>query len=129
MRQGWKSAALAALACMVVGVTAPAVAPNAGQAFAAPAKKAAGGPDKSDKNDTRQFTGYVTEMTKTSITVEKRGKTPETRVFTRGDATKAEGAIAKDARVTVYYRADGNELLAQRIVAKPLKKGASKGSR
>ena len=67
----------------------------------------------------RQFTGYVSAIDKQSITVEKRGKSPETRVFTKHDEMSLTGDVGKDARVTVYYREDGGKAIAHKVVAKP----------
>ncbi len=67
----------------------------------------------------RQFTGIVTALDKTSITVEKGGKKPRTMVFTRDAAMRMVGEVEKDARVTVYYRDNGRESLAVRVVVKP----------
>lgn len=107
-------------AAVVAGTMAGALA--AIPAFAAPAKAKAAG--------TRQFTGYVTAIDKSSITVEKRGKQPKTLVFAKHAETKSTGDIEKDARVTVYYRDVEGQLTAQRVVAKPLaaRSGAAKGN-
>jgi hypothetical protein len=79
-------------------------------------------------NALRQFTGYVSAVDKTSITVEKRGKNPETRVFEKLDEMRSTGDVAKDARVTVYYREEGGKAIAHRVVVKPARAGGkSKG--
>jgi len=67
----------------------------------------------------RQFTGYVTAVDHASLTIEKRGKNPLSRVFTKHDAMRASGEIEKDARVTVYYREEGGKAIAHRVVARP----------
>src|SRR5262245_34063630 len=118
MRQGWRSAALAALACAAIGF----VAMSAPRAHAASAKSATSGVSKSKGNTLRQFTGYVTAIDKKSITVEKRGKTPKTMVFVRDDDTKSVGDVAKDGRVTVHYRAEGGQFMAQRVEARTTKR-------
>jgi hypothetical protein len=116
MRQGWTSAALAALTCAAIGIAA-APAPRA---HAASSKSATSAASKS--NSTRQFTGYVTAMDKKSITVEKRGKAPKTMVFVRDDDTKSVGEVAKDGRVTVHYREEGGQFVAQRVESRTKKK-------
>ena len=77
----------------------------------------------------RQFTGVVTALEKTSITVEKRGKRPRTMVFDRSDDTKTTGDLAKEARVTVYYRDEGGKTVAHRVVVKPAGSTAASASR
>ena len=70
-------------------------------------------------NALRQFSGYVSAIDKTSITVEKRGKSPETRVFTKHDEMRTTGEVEKDAHVTVYYRDEGGKAIAHKVVVKP----------
>jgi hypothetical protein len=72
----------------------------------------------------RQFSGYITAIDKSSITVEKRGKKPETRVFVKLDEMRTTGDVAKDAHVTVYYRDDGGKAIAHRVVVKPARPGS-----
>ena len=76
----------------------------------------------------RQFTGYVSAIDKTSITVEKRGKNPEARVFTMHDEMRTTGDVEKDARVTVYYRDEGGKAIAHRVVVKPARSGSKSRS-
>ena len=45
-------------------------------------------------------------------------------VFTRHAEMRMVGDLEKDARVTVYYRADGRETVALRVVVKPAKDSA-----
>ena len=66
----------------------------------------------------RQFTGIVTALDKTTLTVEKRGKKPESRVFTRHAELKTTGELEKNAHVTVYYRTEGGQAVAHRVVVK-----------
>jgi len=80
------------------------------------------------KNLLRQFTGYVSAIDKSSITVEKRGKKPETRVFTKHDEMRTTGDVEKDARVTVYYREEGGKSIAHRVVVKPARTGSKSRS-
>jgi hypothetical protein len=120
MRQSRKVLALcAALALVAVGVAAlPAVAARKSEATVTSMSAKA-------KQTTRQFTGVVTALDKTSLTVEKGGKKPSTMVFTRHAEMRTVGELEKDARVTVYYRADGRETVAVRVVVKPAKESAS----
>ncbi len=121
MRQGWKAAAVITLAA-VLGATPVRMA------AAAAAPKATTSPSKSNGAKLRQFTGYVTTVDGKSLTVEKRGKNPRTLVFTRDESTRSEGDVAKNSRVTVHYREDGDRHIAQRVVARPNRRGAP-GSR
>ena len=97
------------LAAHAAAKSANAPAANESQAEA-PAPKA--------RNAVRQFTGYVTSLDRTSLTVEKRGKNPRSMVFTKDSALQLSAAVDKDARVTVYYRDEDGHAVAQRVVAK-----------
>jgi protein-disulfide isomerase len=120
MKQGRKVLTLcAALALVAVTAAAlPALAARKSEASATSASARA-------KQTTRQFTGVVTALDKTNLTVEKGGKKPSTMVFTRHAEMRTVGDLEKDARVTVYYRAEGRETVAMRVVVKPAKDGAS----
>lgn len=128
MRQGWNQRLtvlmLAGVALLVGPMMAHAtlretaphqrntrVAANMSQTDAARSKRAA--------NTLRQFTGTVSAIDKQSITVEKRGKAPETRVFTKHDEITMTGDVEKDARVTVYFREEGGKAIAHKVVVKP----------
>src|SRR5262245_66443098 len=99
--RGWKSLplglALAACALAVLPLAAPRAAVAAGKSSSTASEAKA-------KSGYRQFTGFVTALDKNTLTVEKRGKKPQSRVFTRHAELKATGDLVKDARVTVYYR-------------------------
>lgn len=115
MKQGRRTLALCALAALVaVSATAlPALAARKSDAPAATTSAKA-------KQTTRQFTGVVTALDKTSLTVEKSGKSPRTMVFTRSAEMRTVGGdLEKDSRVTVHYRAQGREFVAVRVVVKP----------
>ncbi len=114
MKQSRKAFALcAALALVaVMAATLPALAARRSETSAASASAKA-------KQTTRQFTGVVTALDKTSLTVEKGGKKPSTMVFTRHAEMRTVGDLEKDARVTVYYRSEGRESVAVRVVVKP----------
>jgi hypothetical protein len=120
MKQGRKVLTLcAALALIAVTAAAlPALAARRSDASATSASAKA-------KTTTRQFTGVVTALDKTSLTVEKGGKKPSTMVFTRHAEMRTVGDLEKDARVTVYYRAEGREAIATRVVVKPANGEAS----
>jgi hypothetical protein len=120
MKQGRKVLTLcAALALVAVTAAAlPALAARKSDASATSTSAKA-------KQTTRQFTGVVTALDKSSLTVEKGGKKPSTMVFTRHADMRTVGDLEKDARVTVYYRADGRESVAVRVVVKPADGGAS----
>jgi hypothetical protein len=117
MRQGWRSVSLGV--ALAVGVLAmlPLAAPRSGDAQAARRSSAATSTSKSKLN-LRQFTGIVTALDKTTLTVEKQGKKPQSRVFTRHAELKTSGDLEKDARVTVYYRDEGGQSVAHRVVVK-----------
>jgi len=116
MRQGWKSLSLGVAFAMCTLAVLPLVAPCTADAIAA--GTAATSAAKS-KNAQRQFTGIVTAIDKNTFTVEKRGKKPQSRVFSRHAEIRTEGDLAKDARVTVYYRDQGGQAIAHRVIVKP----------
>jgi hypothetical protein len=115
MRQGRiffsSCAAIALVAC---GAFAPL---QAHAAKAASTKSSTASATKA-KASYRQFTGYVTALDKNSLTVEKRGKSPTSRVFVRHAEMSSTGDVAKEARVTVYYRDEGGKAVAHRVVVK-----------
>jgi hypothetical protein len=65
-----------------------------------------------------QFSGVVSALDKTSITVEKGGKKPKTMVFARHAEMRSTGEIEKQARVTVFYRDEGGRAVAHRVVVR-----------
>ena len=119
----WVSAC-ALVACMAgaawMGVVADASVAQA-------AAKAATKSEASKSKGARQFSGWVTALDKTSLTVEKRGKLAKTVVFSRHAEMKTSGDLEKDARVTVYYRDEDGQPTAHRVVVKPAKGGSSSG--
>ena len=127
MRQGWKTLALGITAGLCMLAALPLVAPRASTAVAA-AKSTAATRTSKPGSPQRQFTGYVTAMDKTTITVEKRGKKPQSRVFSRHAEIRTEGDLAKDARVTVYYRDQGGQAIAHRVIVKS-ENGSPRGDR
>jgi hypothetical protein len=115
MRQGWKLLMLcAALAAMTVAATPSAHAAKAKSV----AKSSAPETNSKARRSLRQFTGVVVALDKSSITVEKSGKKPKTMVFSRHAEMKTTGDLDEDARVTVYYRDEGGNNVAHRVVVK-----------
>ncbi len=124
MRQGWKPLSLGVALAVGVLAVLPLVAPQMGSAGAA--RKASATTDAAkSKNAQRQFTGIVTALDKSTLTVEKRGKKPQSRVFTRHAELKTNGDLGKDAHVTVYYRDEGGQAVAHRVVVKPVRRSPS----
>ena len=66
----------------------------------------------------RQFTGTVTALDKGSLTVEKTGTGAKSMVFTRSPEMKTSGELAKDARVTVWYRNEDGHPVARKVEVK-----------
>jgi len=114
MRQGSKSLALGIATVLVLLAAMPLTHGTAG---AAGTSKQATATTKSSSAQ-RQFTGYLTAMDKNTITVEKRGKKPQSRTFSRHAELQTDGDLAKEARVTVYYRDEGGQSVAQRVIVK-----------
>ena len=65
-----------------------------------------------------QFSGTVTSVDKSSLTVAKSGKEAKTMVFARSANTRTTGDLEKDAHVTVWYREDDGHIVAHRVVVK-----------
>lgn len=117
MKQGRMLLALGAvLALTGASPAAHAAAKSAGPPAANASQSAT--PATTSRNAVRQFTGYVTSLDRTSLTVEKRGKNPRSMVFVRDAEMSTRGAVDRDATVTVYYRDEGGRSIAQRVVAK-----------
>lgn len=111
MRQGWKLL----WAGLAIATIAAAQPPAADAARAT----ASSGASATAKKTLRQYTGWVTALDKTTITVEKRGKKPESKVFSKHAEMSTTGDVEKDARVTVYYRMDSGRAVAYKVVVKP----------
>ena len=116
MRQGRiffsSCAAIALVAC---GALAPLPAHAAKAASSAKSSTASA---KKAGTSYHQFTGYVTALDKGSLTVEKRGKNPSSKVFVKHAEMSTTGDVAKQARVTVHYRDEGGKAVAHRVVVK-----------
>lgn len=65
-----------------------------------------------------QFSGVVTAVDATSLTVEKGGKAAKTMKFERPAGMTTQGELARDARVTVFYRDEEGRTVAHRVVVK-----------
>lgn len=123
MKQGrmFLAVALAALfaasAAMAVRAEAATKKAPAGATAAATAKK---------DYSFRQFTGLVTSLDKSSLTVMKTGEKGKTVVFNRHAEMKTTGELEKDARVTVYYRDEGGHPVAHKVVVKAAPATASR---
>lgn len=114
MKQGRRALALCAMVALMA-VAATAVPALAARKSSAPATTTSA----KAKQTTRQFTGVVTALDKTSLTVEKGGKNARTMVFTRSTEMRTVGGdLEKDSRVTVHYRTEGREAVAVRVVVK-----------
>jgi len=86
-------------------------------AIAAPKRGAAGTPAAVRTSD-RQFTGTLVAVDAASLTVERGGRAPKQMVFSRTTRTRSTGDLAKDARVTVYWRDEAGKPVAHRVVVK-----------
>ena len=118
MQQGIRVLATSLAVALVAAVAAPSFAPLAHAASGSPAAAESKAATKKPKVKTYQFTGVIVEMDKSSLTV-KKGKTkPTTKVFSRSEKMRVTGDIEKGARVTVYYRNEGKEAVATRVVVK-----------
>ncbi len=116
MRQGRNGFVLAvALATGALAVL-PLVAPGVERVDAAATSTADS--EAKEKTGQRQFTGIVIALEKGTITVEKPGKRPQRRVFSRHPEMTTEGEIVKAARVTVFYREKEGRAIAHRVVVK-----------
>jgi len=124
MRQGLKP--LAWCVALALGAAGSLAAPTV-----SPATAASSSSTTSAKSRTalHQFTGIVTALDQTTLTVEKHGKKPRTVVFTKHAEMKTSGKLEENARVTVYYRDDGGRSIAHRVVVKPARARAPGRSR
>jgi hypothetical protein len=113
MRQGLKFLPLCAALALSAALLAPAAHAAAKSTGAA---RSSGSATK--RVALHQFTGVVTALDKTSITVEKGGKKPKTMVFVRHAEMRSTGEVEKNARVTVWYRDEDGQATAHRVVVK-----------
>lgn len=112
MKQGrmWLKVALSALLAM----SAVSVA----RVEAAPKKSAAAADSKHKTVALHPFSGVVTALDKSSLTVEKSGKNARSMVFSKHAEMKTTGDLEKDARVTVWYRDESGHPVAHKVVVK-----------
>lgn len=103
------------LAAALVATALPASHAFAAR-HAAPASAAA---PKKKSYALHQFSGTLTALDKSSLTVEKTGKAAKTMVFTRHAEMSTTGELQKDARVTVFYRDEDGHPVARKVVVKP----------
>ena len=109
MKQGWNRAALLVLVAACTLATASSTA-------GAAAKKAVS--DRPSRVALHQFSGTVTAIDKTSLTVEKQGRSPRTMQFVRDASMTTKGEVEKQSHVTVYYRDDDGKPTAHRVVVR-----------
>jgi hypothetical protein len=122
MQQGIRALATCVALALVAAVAAPSLAPFVHVAHAAAASRAddakATKAKKKPAVKTYQFTGVIVAMDKSTLTVEKGKAKPTRQVFSKHETMKVTGDVEKGARVTVYYRKQGNEAIAHRVVVK-----------
>ncbi len=120
MQQGIRALATCVAMALVATIAAPAIVPSAHVAHAAASStpQAASKATKKVRVKTYQFTGVIVAMDKSSITVEKGKKKPTRKVFSKYEKMRVKGDLEKGARVTVYYRKQGDEAIAHRVVVK-----------
>src|SRR5690348_13187281 len=111
MKQGrmWLPLVLSALVALAV---------TSGSIDAAPRKAASTATAKRASVALHQFTGVVTDLDKSSLTVAKAGKNARTMVFSRHETMRTTGELVKDARVTVWYRDEDGRTVAHKVVVK-----------
>ena len=108
--------ALALALALACAGALPALA-HAAAKSGAPAPTASTGAG-SHKAALHQFSGVVTAVDKTSLTVEKNGRSPKRMTFARHADMTMQGEVERDARVTVYYRDEDGRSVAHRVVVK-----------
>jgi|SRR5262252_1012857 len=111
----------------VLSASLPGIVPVAHAAAKRSAKAASTGSPAAPRKAAayHQFTGMVVSLDASSITVEKGGKTPKQMVFTRHSEMRSTGDVAKDARVTVYWRDEAGKPVAHRVVVKAATPGGT----
>lgn len=114
MHHGRTWTALGLALALAVSAQAPVAAP----AHAASKTAQAGEAGASKRKALRQFTGTVTAVDKNTITVEKGGKNAKRMTFQRDAEMRTDGDLARDARVTVYYRDEDGKPVARKVVVK-----------
>jgi len=116
MKQGIRALAACTAVALLATIAAPAIAPAMHVAHAAAKASSARAKKKAVK--TYQYTGVIVAMDKSSLTVQKGKTKPTTKKFSKYEKMKVTGDLEKGARVTVYYRTQGDEAIAHRVVVK-----------
>jgi hypothetical protein len=120
MKQGIRALAASVAIALAAGTMAPSFAPlahAAGSASTAATSKATT-TKKKPTVKTYQFTGVIVAVDKSSLTVQKGKAKPTTKVFSKDEKMRVTGDVEKGARVTVYYRNEGSDAVAHRVVVK-----------
>jgi hypothetical protein len=112
MKQGrmWMPIALSAFLALAC-VTAVRV-------DAAPRKPATSSTSKRAGAALHQFSGVVTDLDKSTLTVAKGGKNAKSMTFAKHPEMRTTGDLEKDARVTVWYRDEAGHPVAHKVVVK-----------
>jgi hypothetical protein len=118
MYQRIRALAACVAIALAAAATAPSLAPIAHAAESSPAAETSKATTKKPRVKTYQFTGVIVEMDKSSLTVRKGKKKVTTKVFSKYEKMRVKGEVEKGARVTVYYRKQGEESVAHRVVVK-----------
>ncbi|MFI5372540.1 MAG: hypothetical protein ACHQ52_13360 [Candidatus Eisenbacteria bacterium] len=119
MKQGRMTRALGlTLALAILGAGALSSHAQAAAKSAPTAKPAATAKPARRSAGLHQFSGVVTAVDKTSLTVEKNGRTPKSMTFARHAEMTTQGELERDARVTVFYRDEDGRSVAHRVVVK-----------
>jgi hypothetical protein len=105
-----------ALALAIIG--AGAMAPRVQAAPRATASKPTSATATKKPATMHQFSGVVTAVDKTTLTVEKNGKSPKSMTFERHAGMSTQGNLERDVRVTVFYRDEDGRPVAHKVVVK-----------
>ena len=106
------------LPALVLGCALAATSLPASRSDAAPRRTTPAASAPRRGASLRQFSGVLTALDKTTLTVEKSGKAAKTLVFSRHPEMRTTGDLEKDARVTVWYRDEDGHPVAHRVVVK-----------
>src|SRR5262245_43100886 len=118
MKHARMLAPLALAAAVAVALTgfAPVVEAAAKRSSKAASTESQAAPRKAAAY--HQFTGTGVSLDDAAIMGEKGGRTPKQMVFTRHSTMRSTGDVAKDSRVTVYWRDEAGKPVAHRVVVK-----------
>lgn len=87
-----------------------------GLGFSVPAKPQ--GQAQQEVSDYQFWSGTITEVTETSVTVRRSSNNSEDRKFAINSDTKIEGKLEAEARVTVAYLETDDGSVAKRIIVR-----------